>query len=72
MCLNHLFKRPSLKRETDDGKLFAGNYKKFSSNVSNLIYKYNITSELVVRHLDLQQLLMMLSREKAAKGIIGK
>ena len=39
--------------------------------VSNLIYKYNITSELVVRHLDLQQLLMMLSREKRLKVLSG-
>ena len=39
--------------------------------VTNLIYKYNITSELVARHLDLQQLLMMLSREKRLKVLSG-
>lgn len=31
---------------------------------TELVYKYNITSELVVRHLNLPQLLMMLSGEK--------
>lgn len=39
--------------------------------VTNLIYKYNITSELVARHLALQQLLMMLSREKRLKVLSG-
>ena len=31
---------------------------------TELIYKHNITSELVARHMDLSQLLMMMSREK--------
>lgn len=31
---------------------------------TELVYKYNITSELVARHLNLPQLLMMLSGEK--------
>ena len=64
-------KRPSLKEKQMMESCLRELQKNSQVTVSNLIYKYNITSELVVRHLDLQQLLMMLSREKRLKVLSG-
>lgn len=64
-------KRPSLKEKQMMESCLRELQKNSQVTVSNLIYKYNITSELVVRHLDLQYLLMMLSREKRLKVLSG-